>query len=61
MRSGATPRLAIGSTVLIGSDKWVVTKYHKVYGFWEIMLRSCASGVHRSVEVRQLEKYLGQQ
>lgn len=51
------PKFGIGSTVQFGDERWVVVRYHQVCGNWEVMFRSEASGVHRSVPCSQLEGY----
>lgn len=53
-----TPRFAIGSTVKFGDESWIVVRYHRIGGHWEVMFRSVASGVHRSIACAQLELYL---
>lgn len=51
------PKFAVGSLVAFGEEKWIVVKYHKVCGYWEVMFRSAVSGVHRSIPCSQLETY----
>jgi hypothetical protein len=48
----------IGSSVFFGDEKWVVVKYHKIGKEWEVMLRSAASGVHKSFSCFQLEQLI---
>jgi hypothetical protein len=55
---GAKARFAIGDNVRFGDESWLVKNYHRVGKNWEVMFRSVASGVHRSIACNQLELYV---
>jgi Leu/Phe-tRNA-protein transferase len=38
-------------------SKWTIVKYHKVMNKWEVMIRSQASNVHRSIPIADLEEH----
>ena len=48
------PRFAIGSTVQFGAESFVVNKYHKPTGKWEVEFKSLDKGHKRSVLCDQL-------
>jgi hypothetical protein len=49
------PMFGIGDPIFFGDEEWTVVKYHKIGSEWEILLRSKASGVHKSFACNQLE------
>lgn len=53
------PRFGIGSVVQFETNKaapesWVVIRYQKIQGQWEVLFRSLAKGSERSVLCSQL-------
>jgi hypothetical protein len=48
------PQFAIGSTVQFGTESFVVDKYHKPKGEWEVEFKSLDRGHKRSVLCSQL-------
>ena len=51
------PLFAIKSRIMFGTETWIVVRYHKINGKWEVMLRNVERGNHRSVPISQLEPY----
>ena len=52
------PKFAVGDRVRFGEESWTVVKFHKIGTWWEILFRSAATGVHRSLACKQLELYV---
>lgn len=48
----------IGDVIDIGKERWRVIKYHKIGKSWDVMLRSEASGAHRSFSCSELVKWI---
>jgi hypothetical protein len=55
---GQACRFALGDSVKFGSESWTVSGYHRIGKEWEILFRSAASGVKRSIPCKQLELYV---
>lgn len=51
------PRFTIGSVASINREDWVVVKYHRIFGKWEIMFRNAKTSEHTSIPLRIVESH----